>query len=322
MVSATRSAALVAALVLVGIALPATAQQKYPDKPVRLIVPFPPGGGTDIVGRALAVVVSELFGQQVVVDNRGGAGGSIGAELGVRAAPDGYTMTFVSGSYAVNPSLYKLAYDPVNDIQPISLIGTGAFIVAVHPSVPAKSIRELVALAKAKPGALNYGSTGTGGITQLATELFRMKSGTNITHIPYKGTAPAIADLLGGQIHLMFGSSPSMIPQVKIGRIRALGVTSTKRLAPVPDLPPVSDTVPGYEALLWYGVLGPKGLPTGVVERWSKAIAQAVQSKELVARLAGDGIEPVGGAPDAFAKQLRSEIVKWGEVVKAANIKF
>jgi tripartite-type tricarboxylate transporter receptor subunit TctC len=258
----------------------------------------------------------------VVVDNRGGAGGSIGAELGVRASADGYTMTFVSGSYAVNPSLYKLPYDPVRDIQPVSLIGSGAFIAGVHPSVPAKTMREFVDLAKAKPGVLNYGSTGTGGITQLATELFKLKAGVNLTHIPYKGTAPAITDLIGGQIQVLFGSSPSMIPQVKAGKIRALGVSALKRMAAMPDLSPIAETVPGYEALLWYGVLGPKALPKPIVDRWSQEISRAVRDQELVTRLGRDGIEPIGSGPEELARKLRAEIAQWGEVVKAANIKL
>ena len=220
-------------------------KDKYPSKPVRLIVPFAPGGGTDIVARALAQKLTESLGQSFVVDNRAGGGGTIGAETTVRAAPDGYTLAMVSGSYAANAAIFKLPYDPVNDITPISLLGETGFMVTLHPSVQAKTIKELIALAKASPNSLNYASTGTGGITHLATELFNLMAGTKMTHVPYKGTGAALTDLLGGQVQLIFGSMPSMVPQNKSGKLRGIAVTTAKRIAAVPDMPTVGETLHG-----------------------------------------------------------------------------
>ena len=294
--------------------------QKYPTKPVRLIVPFVPGGGTDIVARAMAQKLTEAFGQSVVVDNRGGGGGTIGAETVVRAAPDGYTMIVVSGSYGTNAAIFKLPYDPINDIAPIALIGESAFMVALHPSVPAKSIKELIALAKAKPGALNYGSTGTGGITHLSTELFDMMADIKMTHVPYKGTGAALTDLLGGQIQLIFGSMPSMVPHNKSGKLRGIAVSTMKRNGAVPDMPTIAETVPGYEAVLWYACWGPKGLPKDIVTRWNSELGKAIKSPDTHERLAGEGLDPAGGPPEQFRDVLRRDIPKWIKVVKAANI--
>ncbi len=302
-------------------AMPAHAQKNYPTKPIRLIVPFAPGGGTDIVARALAKNLTEAFGQSVVVDNRAGGGGTIGAETAVRAAPDGYTLAIVSGSYGTNAALFKLSYDPINDISPISLIGETGFLVSLHPSVPAKSIKELIALAKAKPNSLNYASTGTGGITHLSTELFDMMAGTRMTHIPYKGTGAAMTDLLGGQVQLIFGSMPTMVPQHKSGRLRGIAVTTSKRITAIPDIPTVAETVPGYEAVLWYGCLGPKNLPKDIVARLNAEIAKAMATPEMKERMAGEGLEPAGGAPDQLRDMLKREVPKWIKVVKEANIK-
>jgi tripartite-type tricarboxylate transporter receptor subunit TctC len=313
----TLAAALTAAAVL---ATPA-ARAAYPDKPVRLVIPFAPGGGTDIVARVLAQKLSEEFRSQVVVDNRPGAGGTLGAEIAARSAPDGYTLMIVSGSYSVNPSLYKLPYDPVTGVTPISAIGEGPFVVCVHPSITAKTIKELIDLAKAKPGSINYGSTGTGGITHLTTELFKLMTGTNFVHIPYKGTGPALADLIGGQVQIVFGAAPAMIPQVKGGKIRGIAVTSAKRVAALPDLPAVGETVPGYDVTLWYAILGPKGLSNDIVHRWHDGIAKAVKTKDMQERLAQEGLEPLASSPEQYAKVLRNDIDKWAKVVKAANIK-
>jgi tripartite-type tricarboxylate transporter receptor subunit TctC len=300
---------------------PAQAQKNYPTKPIRLIVPFAPGGGTDIVARALSKNLTEVFGQSVVVDNRSGAGGTIGAETTVRAAPDGYTLAMVSGSYGTNAALFKLPYDPINDISPISLIGETGFLVSLHPSVPVKSIKELIALAKAKPNGLNYASTGTGGITHLSTELFDMMAGTKMTHVPYKGTGAALSDLLGGQVQLIFGSMPSMVPQHKSGRLRGIAVTTSKRIAAIPEIPTVGETVPGYEAVLWYGCWGPKNLPKEIVTRWNQEIAKAMATPELKERMAGEGLEPAGGPPSQLGDMLKREVPKWIKVVKEANIK-
>ena len=301
----------------------ASAQKKdaYPTKPIRMIVPFAPGGGTDIVARAMAQKLTESLGQSVVVDNRAGGGGTIGAETAVRSLPDGYTLAMVSGSYAANAALFKLPYDPVNDVTPISLIGETGFLVSLHPSVSAKTIKELVALAKAKPGGLNYASTGTGGITHLATELFDTMTEVKMTHIPYKGTGPALIDLLGGQVQIMFGALPAMVPQHKVGKLRGIAVTTSKRSGAVPEVPTVGETVPGYEAILWYAFFGPRNLPKEIVTRLNTEIAKAISTPEMKERMAGEGLEPAGGPPSQFGDVLKLDVPKWTKVVKDANIK-
>ena len=278
----------------------ASAQKKdaYPTKPIRMIVPFAPGGGTDIVARAMAQKLTESLGQSVVVDNRAGGGGTIGAETAVRSLPDGYTLAMVSGSYAANAALFKLPYDPVNDVTPISLIGETGFLVSLHPNVQAKTVKELIALAKTKSGGLIYGSTGTGGITHLATELFDIMAGTKMTHVPYKGTGPAMVDLLGGQIQLVFGAMPAMVPQHKAGRLRGIAVTTGRRIPTIPDIPTVGETITGYEAVLWYAAWGPKNLPKEIVSLWNREIARAITTPELKLRMEGEGLEPAGGPPE------------------------
>ncbi len=308
-----------AALGIVALAQNAMAQN-YPSKPIRLVVPFAPGGGTDIVARVIAQKATESLGQSVIVDNRPGGGGTVGAETAVRANPDGYTLGLVSTSYSTNPSLYKLPYDAVKDIQPIILIGQTGYVVAVNPSVPIKTVKDLIAYNKANPGKLNYASTGTGGATHLVTELFDLMAGTKMTHIPYKGTGPALNDLIGGQIQLLFGSMPSTIPQVKGGRLRAIGVTTLKRVGALPDVPVVAETVAGYEAVTRYGILGPKGLPKNVVALWNGEVARILQTDEMKTRMAGEAIEPAGGPPEEFLTAIRNDVAKWAKVVKAANI--
>ncbi|HYK15428.1 MAG TPA: tripartite tricarboxylate transporter substrate binding protein [Burkholderiales bacterium] len=295
--------------------------QKYPDKPLRMIVPFAPGGGTDIVARRIAQKLTEGLGQQVVVDNRGGAGGVLGADLAARAAPDGYTIILVSGSYAVNPSLYKLSFDPVDGISPIGLVGMSADLLAVYPGVPVNTTQELIALAKARPGKLNYGSTGVGGFTHLATELFKMMTQTDMVHVPYKGTGPAMADLLGGQVQLLMGGIASELPFVRSGRLKGLGVTTPKRLPGVPDIPTIAETVPGYEAVLWYGVWGPPKLPREVVTRISDELKKIVAIPATREQLSQEGVDAEHMAPEEFRKFLRAEIAKWAKVVKAAGVK-
>jgi tripartite-type tricarboxylate transporter receptor subunit TctC len=312
------------ALAILLAASPALAQKKadvYPTKPIRLIVPFAPGGGTDIVARAMAQKLTEALGQSVVVDNRAGGGGTIGAETTVRSAPDGYTLAMVSGSYAANAALFNLPYDPVNDVTPIALIGETGFLVSLHPGVPAKTIKELIAVLKAKPNSLNYASTGTGGITHLATELFDLMAGTQMTHIPYKGTGPGLTDLLGGQVQVMFGALPAMIPQHKTGRLRGIAVTTAKRVGALPDMPTVGDTVPGYEAILWYAAWGPKNLPREIVTRLNAEIATAIKSPVMQERMAGEGLDPAGGPPEQFRDVLRRDVPKWKKVVAEAKIK-
>ena len=312
------------ALAIALVAAPALAQKKadvYPTKPIRLIVPFAPGGGTDIVARAMAQKLTEALGQSVVVDNRAGGGGTIGAETAAHAAPDGYTLAMVSGSYAANAAIFKLPYDPIKDITPIALIGESGFLVSLHPSVAAKTVKELIALLKARPNSLNYASTGTGGITHLATELFDLMAGTRMTHIPYKGTGPALTDLLGGQVQVLFGALPAMIPQHKSGRLRGIAVTTAKRVSALPEMPTVGDTVPGYEAILWYAAWGPKNLPKEIVTRLNAEIATAIKSPVMQERMAGEGLDPAGGPPEQFRAILNRDVPKWKKVVLEAKVK-
>ena len=297
------------------------AQQKYPTKPIRLIVAFPPGGGADIVARVMAQKVTESFGVPVVVDNRPGAAGMIGTEIAVRANPDGYTLILVEGGYAANAAVHKLLYDPVNDVAPISLIGETGFVVTLHPSVPIKSIKELIAYDKANLGKLTYGTGGTGSSNHLVTEFFNQMAGTKMTHVPYKGIGLALNDLLGGQIQLIFGGFPPMIPQIKSNRLRGIAVTTARRSNAVPDIPTVGETVPGYEAVQWFAILGPKALPKDVVTRWNNEIDRIVQLPDVKERMAGDGLEPAGGSPERFREVLKREIAKWQKVVRTASIK-
>jgi tripartite-type tricarboxylate transporter receptor subunit TctC len=257
----------------------------------------------------------------VIVDNRAGGGGTVGAETTVRAVPDGYTAIIMSGSYATNAAIYKLPYDPVNDILPLVLIGDTSFVLALHPSVPVKSVKELVDFAKAKPGALNYGSSGTGGIAHLAGELFDILAGTKMTHVPYKGTGPALNDLLGGQIQLIFGSAPSTIPLVRGNRLRALAVTTTKRSPALPELPTVAEAgVPGYEVVLWYGVLGPKGLPPAIVHRWNTEVRAVTKLPDVKERLVSEGFDIADSGPEVFRAVLKRDVAKWAKVVKEARV--
>ena len=297
------------------------AQQAYPTRPIRLIVPFPPGGGADIVARVMAQKVTESFGVPVVVDNRPGAAGMIGTEIAVRANPDGYTLILVEGGYAANAAVHKLPYDPVNDVAPISLIGETGFVVTLHPSVSIKSIKELIAYDKANLGKLTYGTGGTGSSNHLVTEFFNQMAGTKMTHVPYKGIGLALNDLLGGQIQLIFGGFPPMIPQIKSNRLRGIAVTTARRSNAVPDIPTVGETVPGYEAVQWFAILGPKALPKDVVTRWNNEINRIVQLPDVKERMAGDGLEPAGGSPERLREVLKREIAKWQKVVKTASIK-
>ena len=297
------------------------AQQNYPTKPIRLIVPFPPGGSLDIVARILAQKLTETFKQSVVVDNRPGGGGTLGTEIAVRANPDGYTMVLMSASYATNAALYKLPYDPLNDVAPIALIGESGFVVTLHPSLPVKSIKELIAYDKANPGKLNYGTGGTGSSTHFATELFNQMADTKMTHVPYKGVGPALNELLGGQIQLIVGTMPGTIPLVKSNRLRGIAVTTAKRSSTVPDIPTVAETVPDYEAVQWYGGLGPKALPKDIAARWNNEINRILQLPDVNARMTGDGLTPAGGSTERFREVLKRDIAKWQKVVKIAGIK-
>jgi tripartite-type tricarboxylate transporter receptor subunit TctC len=313
---------LVAGALALAAAPAALAQQRYPTKPIRMVVPFAPGGGTDTQARAIAQRLSQSLGQTVVVDNRPGAGGSIGAEIVVRAEPDGYTLIMVSGSYGANAVLYKLRYDPIADIQPIALIGTTGLVLSVHPSVPARSVKEFIAYAKANPGKLNYGSAGTGGLGHLAGEVFKLDAGVNFIHVPYKGSAPTMTALLAGEVQLSFSSMVPSIPHVKAGRLRGLGVTTPTRSPAIPDVPAIAETLPGFEVIHWYGLWGPKGLPRPILERWNAEVGRVLQLEDVKKRLAAEGMVPGGGSPESFAKFLRTQIEKWRRVVKEANIKI
>ncbi len=298
------------------------AAQSWPSKPLRLIVPFPPGGGSDAVGRVIAQKLNERLGQQVNVDNRGGAGGSIGTEAAVRAAPDGYTMVLASTSeIAINPSLYsKLSYDTVKDLVPVALIATTPMVVIVTPTLPVSSIAELVALARAKPGELNVASAGAGTISHLSGELFRSMNGLTWTHVPYKGTGPALTDLAGGQVQVMFVPPPPALGLVKANRAKLLAVSGKARAANLPDTPTVSEAGgPAYSVDNWYGIFVPVGTPQEIVARLRDEIAQGLNSPDLVSTLAAQGVAPGGMAGVAFADYVKSEVEKWGKVVKASG---
>jgi tripartite-type tricarboxylate transporter receptor subunit TctC len=297
------------------------AAQNYPNKPIRLIVPYPPGGGTDVWARMLAQKLAETFKQAVVVDNRPGASGTIGTETAVRARPDGYTMLAVAASYATNAALFTLPYDPLGDMSPIAQINMGGAMVALHPSVPVTSIKELVAYDKANPGKLNYGSGGTGSTSHLYTELLNQMAGTKMTHVAYKGQGLVTNDLLGGQIQLGITGMSTTIPLVRSNRLRGIAVTTAERSNAVPDIPTVAEAVPGYEAVGWNAVFGPKGLPQSIATRWNSEINRTLELPDVKERMAGLGLEPVGGSPEHLRDLVKREIEKWRKVVKTANIR-
>jgi tripartite-type tricarboxylate transporter receptor subunit TctC len=298
------------------------AADAYPTKPIRLVVPFTPGGSTDILARLVGQRLYETLGQQVIIDNRPGAGGTIGMEMTAKAAPDGYTMVMGHiGTLAVNPTLYtKLSYDPVKDFQPVTLLAKIPNMMAVNPSVPVKTVKELLALAKAKPGGLNYGSGGNGSAAHLATEYFKLMAKVDIVHIPYRGTAPAVTDLIAGQITMMITGVPPLIQHVKGGKLRGVAVATAQRLTLLPDLPTIAEAgVPGYEATQWYGILMPAKTPPAIVTRLHDEIAKGLQRPEVRERLAADAAQPVGNKPEEFGEFIKSEIARWAPVVKASG---
>jgi len=300
----------------------AASAQNYPVKPVRIIAPFAPGGGTDFIARVAAQKLTESLGQQVIVENRPGAGGSLGAELGAKAAPDGYTFTLIAGSYAVNPSLYKLNFDSVNDITPVIQLSQGPFLIVAHPSLPVRNVQDLIALAKSKPGNLNYASSGMGSIVHLATELFADMAGIKMVHIPYKGTGPAITDTIGGQTQLLWGSIAATLPQVKSKRLRPIAVSTAKRVEAAPDVPTVMESgLKGYDVILWHGLVAPKGLPKPILDRVNGELNKILQNKDMQEKLATDGVTAAGGTPDAFGALIKRDIDVWRRVVQKANVK-
>ncbi len=297
------------------------AEPVYPDRPIRLIVPFAPGGGTDIVARPVAQFLTDSFGKPVIVENRAGGGGAIGHEALVRSAPDGYTMMVTSTSYASNAALLKQKYDPIKDISPITMFCESGFMVTVHPSVPVKTTRQLIALAKSRPGALNYASTGTGGVTHLATELFNLTAGTVMTHIPYKGTGAALSDLVSGQVQLIVGGMANMVNMHKAGRLRGIAVTTAKRVPAVPEVPTVSEHFPGFIAVLWFGAVGPGKVPSSIINRWSIDINKSLAQPAMQDRLAAEGYVTVGGSTEHFATVIARDIEQWSRVVREAKVK-
>lgn len=309
------------AMALSGAHAPVSAQP-YPAKPVRVIVPFAPGGGSDLIARIAAQKLGESMGQSFIVDNRPGAGGSLGSELGAKAAPDGYALTLIAGSYAVNPSIYKLAFDPVNDITPIVQMSQGPLLIVVHPALPVKTVKDVIAIAKAKPNALLYATSGQGSIVHLSTELFADMAGVRLTHVPYKGTGPAIIDTIAGQTQLLWGSIAPVTPHVKAGKLKPIAVTTMQRVEAWRDVPTVHESgVKGYEVVNWHGLVGPRNLPRPIVERVNGEVNKLLASRDLQEKLAADGVSPAGGTPEQFGVFIRNDIAKWRKVVQRSNIK-
>ena len=300
---------------------PAAQAEGYPAKPIRLVIPFPAGGATDIFGRAVSQKLGDRLGQAIVVDNKPGAGGAIGSDIVAKAAPDGYTLLLATSStHSIGPSLGKLPYDAVADFTPIAHVGDAPSIMLVPNTAPAKTVKEWVEYARKNPGKLNYASSGNGTVVHLTAEYFKAQAGLFLVHIPYKGTALAIPDLVSGKVDVLFDSLPSGLPHVKEGRLRALGITSLKRSPLLPDLPAISETVPGFESVTWFGVYGPKGLPPEIVQRVNTALNQALQDKDVKDRLARLGIDPVGGTPQQFAAMLAKDRARWKKIIVERHI--
>jgi tripartite-type tricarboxylate transporter receptor subunit TctC len=320
----SRRAVVLAAMstaMLLGIPHAALAQE-WPTKPVKIVVPFAPGGGSDFIARYIARRLTEELKQPFIIDNKPGAGGNIGAEQGIRSAPDGYTLTLIASSYTVNPSVYKLNFDPINDITPIIQISQGPLVIVTNPTFPATTLKELIAMAKAKPNEINYASSGQGSIIHAATELFDQRAGVKMTHVPYKGSGPALTDTIAGQTQVMFSSASTAMPQIQAGKLRAIGVTTAKRIAALPNVPTVAESgVANYDVTLWHGLIGPKGLPAAIVNKINAAIGRALKLKDSEEQLQNDGVSPAGGSPQQFAATIKRETEMWRKVVAEANIK-
>ncbi len=312
-------------LLIVAILVNGTAgAQLYPAKPVRMLVPFPPGGGTDYIARLLGRDLGEIWGQTVLIENRPGASMMIASEIVAKAPPDGYTIIMSSSNHTINPSLYsKIPYDTVKDFAAVTQVATSPFVLVTHPSLPVKSVKELIALARARKGQLTYASSGTGGPQQLAGELFKLMAKADITHIPYKGSGPAEIDLVGGHVHMMFATSISAAPQIAAGKMRALAVTGAARLNAFRDLPTVSEAaLPGYEASSWWGILVPAQTPREVINKLHADVARSLKNSETRNRITSLGGEPIGNTPAQFSTILQDELVKWAKLVKEAQIKI
>jgi tripartite-type tricarboxylate transporter receptor subunit TctC len=300
----------------------ASIAQQYPTKPIRIIVPFAPGGPNDILARVIGQKLTEAWGQQTIVENRPGGGTVIGTEVVAESPPDGYTLLMVSTSHTSNPSLRKLPYDPLRGLEPVILVAAAPNVLIAHPSLPAKSVKELIAVARSRPDQVAYGSGGAGTSTHLSGAMLTQMGGVRMVHVPYKGGGPATIDLLSGQITWMFGTLLPSMPHIRSGRLRALAVTSTKRTPVLPDVPLVADSLPGFEASSWYGVSAPGGTPKDVVAKLNQEIARILNSAEMRERLSHEGAEVVGGSPEEFGRFYRAEIDKWAKVIRAAGIKL
>jgi tripartite-type tricarboxylate transporter receptor subunit TctC len=311
-----------AVLIGLGFALNAQSQDTWPSRPIRFILPFPPGGGTDILGRLIGERLSAGLGQPVVTENRGGAGGNVGAEAAAKAAPDGYTIVLVAPSLAISPTLYsKLNYDPVKDLAPVSLVATVPNVMITHPSMPG-DLREFIALVRSKPGALNFGSGGAGTSNHLAGELFNLVAGTKLVHIPYKGVNLAMQDVLSGNVHLVFIGTPAAAPHIKAGKLRALALVAPQRASALPDVPTVAEAgLADFEVTTWYGVLAPAATPRTIINRLNAELVKAMHSPEMKDKLAATGTEPRTSTPEEFATYIKSEIAKWGDVIRKAGVK-
>ncbi len=294
---------------------------KWPERPIRIVLPFAPGGAADIVARIIAPHLLETFGQQFIVDNRAGAGGTIGAEIVARANPDGYTVILTASTYASSAALYKMSFDPVKGIAPIALIDVAPFVLTLHSGVRATNVKEFIDLARAKPGTLNFGSSGTGSTLHLSGELFKQITHIDMAHVPYKGEGPAFADLLGGQIQVMFAAPLILPPHIKAGRVRALAVTTAQRSPLMPELPAIAEQVPGYSSGTWRGMWAPVGTPSEIVLRLNQALERILKQPEVADRLRAGGLEPRHSTPEEFGRMIAEEIATWSKVVQVGNIK-
>ncbi len=300
-------------------AAPATAQ-KYPAKPIRLISPFAPGGGTDILSRTIGPSLSAALGQAVVVDNRPGAGGALGAEIAAKSEPDGYTFITVSSSYAATSAYHKTSYDPVNGITPVILIGTTGMVLVANPTLPVKSVKELIAYARTNPGKISYGTVGVGSVTHLLHELLNLEAGINTVHIPFKGAGPAIIGIIGNEAHIGSLSTVPVMPHLKAGRLRAIGITTARRSPTLPDVPSIGETVPGFDVPHWYAIWGPKGIPKDIVALWNREVSKILLTEDMAKQMRSEGLQPAGGPPENYYNILKPTVERWRRVVKEAKI--
>jgi tripartite-type tricarboxylate transporter receptor subunit TctC len=309
-------------MTLLALAAMTAMAQSYPSKPIKIVVPYPPGGFNDTLGRTLAAKFTEAWGQPAIVENKPGANTLIGSDYVAKSPPDGYTLLIVAFPFAVTPSLIRnMPYDTVKDFAPVALAAQSPNLLVVNPSLPVKTVAELVAMAKAKPDSLSYASTGNGSSNHISMELFKSLAGVRIVHIPYKGSAPAVTDLLGGQVHVMFDNAPNVLPQVKAGRLRALAQTGATRSGVAPDLPTVAEAgVPGYELTVWFGLVAPAGTPREVIRKLNAEVLKILAMPDVRERFLSQGVEPLGSTPEQFADHIKAQMAKWGRVVRDAGV--